>query len=685
MICICLGVLAGLMAATPAQSEETAAMQQVLERYRRILLQDRLPDTEEAAKHAAALGEDGTWPDLDYRDASRSGWHPGKHMGRVRAMALVSASGGVEPAAAADLAGAVDRALDHWLEKRYQAPNWWWNQIGVPRAMRDIVVLLGDRLSGPRRLAAIEVIGQHEVRGTGANLVWSTELAMHQACLQGDAASVARAAQRIWEEIEVGDAEGIQKDWSFYQHGARLQAFHYGRAYVDVVCKTAWQLQPTPWRIPAAKRDVVSNYILEGLQWMCRGVHTVPGTMDRQVSRQGSLRAADLRRLLPLWAEVHPARRAEVEVFLARQDGRGSPLVGYRHFPDADFTAFHHPAASIFLKLVSSRTLLSESINSENLKGVPYLGCGDHYVVSDGAEYGDLQPVWDWRRLPGLTLPDAPTEQQRQPYVGGLGDGRSGLTAMDHVRTGKDSELAVRKMWAFHGDAAVCLIGGWRTDGPVGAAATSVEQRRLRGPVRLAAGGEALSLDAPDGTSREAAWVLHDGVGYLPLGGGRLRVRVERASGSWHAINDQYENETVRESVVSIWLEHAKEPAAGGFAIVLDVDADRLAKLAERPAWRVLRNDRDVQHIRFDDSLEMAAFYAAGSASADGGDAGLRVDRPCLAMWSDESLWLCDPTHAGGRVRIATPGDSREVDLPVGGRTVRIAGGRGGVSGGLTP
>jgi hypothetical protein len=70
---------------------------------------------------------------------------------------------------------AIDGALGHWLEKRYQNPNWWHNAIGIPRLMQDIIVLLRRDLTREQFEQAMEVLGQHKVRGTGANLVWSAD------------------------------------------------------------------------------------------------------------------------------------------------------------------------------------------------------------------------------------------------------------------------------------------------------------------------------------------------------------------------------------------------------------------------------------------------------------------------------------------------------------------------------
>ncbi len=643
-------------------------MNRIVQRYRSFLVQSYKPSEDHAEQYAASLSKDGTWADIDYGSRHRAGWQPASHLTRVRVMAMRLAAGRQTGPETEALHQAIDRALDHWFAKRYQAPNWWWNEIGVPRAMRDIVVLLNNDLNGPRRQAAIEVIGQYRVSGTGANLVWTAELALHQGCLTGNAPQVAEAAKRIWNEVTIGQPEGIQNDYSFFQHHQRLQTFHYGHAFLDVVAKLAWQNRQTPWSIPADKRDILSRYILEGPQWMCQGIYTCPGTMDRASSRQNSLRSADLRTILSLWREVDPQRREAIDRFLARQNGQGEPLCGFKYFPDADFTAYHRPECSVFLKTISSRTRFTESINGENLKGAAYLNCSDHYVLRDGQEYFDLPPVWDYKRLPGLTLPAFDTDQQRCEFVGGLGDGQSGLTAMDYVRGGEKGALKVRKLWAFHGDLVVCLLAGWRVS-PASQVTTAIEQCRLRGNVQTAtADGHVKTLTKGKHQLGDVRWILHNGIGYIPLGHCLVNVSLGEATGSWHQINRQYPDEKVHEPVLRIEMQHDKAPKPTGFIIMLGANKASLEKLTSKPTWQILHNDDACQCIRFGKDLTMAGFYKGYR----GHDPSIAVSKPCLAMWSQTEMRLCDPTHKGEEVAVTWQGSPQKVRLPEAGRAAAV-------------
>lgn len=661
---------AGLLAAAAAAfGAEQSYGEKLIKDYRASMLAQKQPAIQ---KFVDAISKDGSWPDIDYKDKSMAAWKTLEHLNRVRAMALYLALQKQPQKEDAKIRQAIDLALDNWCSKRYKCPNWFFNEISVPRAMCDIIVLLGDDLKGDRRKAAIDAFAQLKMRATGANLMWSGELAFLYGCITGDNAKADEAARRIWEEVAVGRREGIQPDGSFYQHGSRLQTFHYGAGYLGTACKLAWQLRQTPWAMPKDKRDIISNYIIEGPQWMCRGNFTPPGTLDRASCRRGSLMGANLVGTLKLWREVHPERRKEFDAIMDRQEGKqAAPLTGYRHFPMGDFTAYHRPKGSFFLKTVSDRTGMTESINGENLKGVPFLNCGDHYVVQNGHEYHDTQPLWQWKYLPGLTTPTDDLKQKRTQFVGGIGNGQSGMTAMDYVREGSNGvALSVRKSWFFFEDTVLCLMCGSETGKVSGPVVSSLEQCRLRGPVLVRRTiSKAEELKPGNYDFNQVRWILHNNIGYVPLNMAGVSVFVGPRDGNWHSIAEQYPATNVKEDMLQILASHGDPAKPVGWAIVIDATAKDLDAVTQTPHWKVLRNDRGCQSVDFRNVLQMAAFFEAGKS---GGTPGVVVDNPCLAMCSADRLWIGDPTMRGSAVSVEWQQKKYSLKLPGGGRTEQL-------------
>lgn len=647
----------------------------ILERYRTILLEQPVLSADEIRAIQRQQSADGTWPDLDYKDKHPSGWKPKEHLDRMRSMtrALVNADHALYNNV--ELQKSVDRALDNWIEHRYKCTNWWWNDIGTRQHLRDVIILLDVRLARERRKLAIETMGNRKITGTGANLLWIAELSLHRRCLLDEEDQLDEPIEKIWAEIQTDAKEGIQPDWSFYQHGARAQTFGYGRSFFDMAVNTAWQLRGTKYEIPTEKREMISNYLLEGMQWMSRGQYTPAGTMDRAISRKTAKDAAVLVPLIERWLQVDKEHHVEIAKFLTHQKGAAKRPFGFRYFPYAEFAVFHRPAGSIFLKIISTRTKPTEPIIGENQLGVPYLHYGDHYVVQDGKEFTDLQPVFEWNHLPGLTVPEAKSNQERQEFAGGLGNGSSGMATMDYVRhvDGKKA-VALHKTWFFHDDMMICLMCERDDDKKMNKASdvsitTSIEQCRLQGTV--VADENATTKLVPLGETRleTSRWILHHKVGYFALDDSPMTVFSGAASGSWSSINTRYNDapNSVTDKVLRIQIPHINGKTPAGFAILLDADAKKLASLQANPLWKVLKNDHTCQALKFKDGTVMVAFYEAGAInlnSETAGDASFRVDQPSLVMSNQKEAWLCDPTGEGKKVTFEWNGKKQKVMLP---------------------
>lgn len=524
----------GASALTPAA--EASACQTIVSRYRQTLLDGKLPGSTLVKGRLATLDAQGRWPDINYQDQDPASWKTQEHLQRVLALSRALADPKSPLYGDKSVESAVMRALDLWIAHKYQARNWYFNQIGVPMLMRDIVVLLGDRLTGERKAGALAIWHQYGHLGPngGANTMWTAELALEYGAETGDSALIMTEAKVIGSEIKVTKGEGIQSDFSFHEHGARLQQFHYGGAFIADASRLAWELHGTPWALPEGAAQLLANTVLQGSQWMCRGTRTVPAPMDRAVSRV-NLMEAGLQSTARYLRAVVPQRTAEFDALIARQDGEGPSLVGFRAYPRSDFSVYQRPALGFFLKTVSNRTVTSEmGMNGENLKG-ENLSCGDHYLLRDGQEYYNLQPVWDWHLLPGITWADGAGTVQRRSFAGSVGDGAVGATAMDYAfgATG-GAALTAHKFWACDGDAVVCLISDLRTTGVSAPVRTALDQCRLRGSV-LVGGADGTVTTPAAGTyaPKVVRWIHHAGFAYLPLGGQPVSAATIDGAGHW--------------------------------------------------------------------------------------------------------------------------------------------------------
>jgi len=618
----------------------------VLARERAVMLSQAPPSAALVSHLCTTLAADGSWPDIDYTDQEVGNWKTSEHLHRVELLSLAFEKPGAPSCGDSAVASAVTLALDYWIAHRFKNLNWWHNEIGVPIMMRDIIVLLGDRLDGYRRVGALSILNQYgrAHAGNGANTVWEASLGLDYALLTHNDALAAEQSAIIAREIHISSGEGIQSDYSFHQHGPRLQQFHYGGSFLAFTSRLARELVGTAWAIPPDKVRLLVNMVLEGDQWMVRRQSTVPGTLDRAVSRPGSLHI-DLDGVLGDLVAAAPEFADALRAVSSRAHGKLPALTGFRSFPRSDFAAYHRPDFSFFVKTTSTRTKTTESINHENLKG-HLLGCGDSYLLRDGNEYMDMPPVWNWDLIPGITWAQGAGDIRHLQFAGSIGDDQGGATAMDYAFAGKPgAALTAGKFWACEGDTVVCLIGSLIAIGIDAPVRTALDNCLMRGPV-VACNKAGAVMNVPEGVheARPMRWIYHSGFLYIPLADLPISLQAGPQTGSWASINHGEPSTIVTRPVFLPVLEHGVAPAgqSSGYVVMSCSDASQAGQIAAHPTWRILRNDATCQAVAFADGAVMAAFYQPGKLAVDQTDI-VTMAKPCLYFRRGDKAMTFDP------------------------------------------
>ena len=648
------------------------------------------PSASHVRQYLQRLREDGTWPDVDYADRTRGGWATARHMYRVRDFAQAYAQPGHPFQGSPEVRDAVVRALRHWVEKDYRNSNWWYTRIGVPKAAAPALLLMGDAV--PADLAARvreQVLGRSEMGMTGQNKVWCAGIALVKGLLADDPALVRKARDAIFSELRITTAEGIQPDFSFHQHGPQQQWGNYGLSFAGDTIEWATMLRGTALALEEERLDILRRYVLDGLAWTVFSGRMDVSGCGRQIFR-GAQRSkgravlrclADLPRLVPSAADACKRTRA------ACAEGSPNTLVGHRHFWRSDIAIHRRPDWYASVKMSSTRVVGAETCNSENMRGL-HLGDGVLYVLRRGDEYADLFPVWNWRRLPGTTcrqgdeslVPSGKRCRGKSDFVGGVGDGRRGLSAMVYRRGG----LTARKAWAFLDDRVVCW-GAIASDENV-PVVTTVNQCALRGPVTVAAEGTPKRFEKGSEGVEGPAWVHHDGVGYVVQRGDRIAVTAETQTGNWHRVHHRYGKEDVSRDVFTLAIDHGTRPKAAAYAytILAGAEAKQTASAAADPAVETVMPSAGIQAVTAEKGrVVLAVFFEPGRLEwGDGG--ALAADVPCLVLLDASStkprLFVADPTYKRKAVTLAwslpaggAPGSKAErtgetrIDLPAGG------------------
>lgn len=676
-----LMLLTLLAAIPPARGADEGAMQTVKERMRSAIL-PRQPAaikdlSASARKDLDTLSPDGSWPDIQYDNGTRSVWQAAQHLYRLHLMAR--AWGTPDQPLYHDAAlkkGAVS-ALDFWLKHDYQNPNWWWNEIGGPQLIGEAMLLMEPELSKEQMAKGMVIMARSKSRaGMGQNTVWLSGNTIIRGLLENNAEVVSDAFHTIFGEVHmaVPPAEGIQPDNSFHQHGDQLYNGGYGLAFGNDVARYISFAWGTPWQIPADKMAVFTNYMLDGQQWMIRGRIMDYSTVGREITRNGKVAVTNSWTLGPispagaaygilnaveLLAQLPVPRRKEFQEFAARLRGTpgAPPLIGNRMFWKSDYMAHHRAGFFTSDKMLSKRMMSGEVVNDEGRKSF-HLSDGATFIYRTGEEYFNIFPVWDWNKIPGTTAEIWDPMPTRNPqirggsgFVGGVSDGLYGMAAMHLVRDALDAKKAV-----FYFDDGFVALGAGITDTSDFPIVTSVNQALLKGDVRADGVDGALAKGRHDVSS--ARWILHDGVGYVFSPGQKVALTNGPQSGSWRDFGTSSPAEPQSLDVFNLWIEHGSKPdgATYEYTVLPGSTAKSLSEYVMHPPVTVISNTPDLQAVVHQDAAVMAAFYKPGSLELR--DWTMRVDKPCLMLIRDNDgdveIAVSNPENAPLDVTVST-------------------------------
>lgn len=541
------------------------------------------------------------WGDLPMR-GPKEGNISGSYQ-RVLLVATAWATTGTaqsgDPDVAATLAAWYRHLSAHWYNLTVpKAGNWWFWEIGIPRTLGDLSVLVDGLLEQTDRDAAMAAVRRFTPnpnwRGTGTSLAETggnradkalacllrgiTSRSEADMVLARDALSdvVRGGANSLFRHVTSGN--GFYADGSYVDHSYLPYVGTYGNVALAGVARSLMLLAASPWDVT----DPAVSVILDAPErafspfiWNGRMLETVRG---RAVSREREhdfhdgfatansllLLSAGLgepfrgtyRALAKGWLErcsVPHAATAGIgdasRALALLADGAvvAEPeAVGHRSF-GAQERMVHRGAGWAYTVATSSKRIgRYEWGNNENNLGW-HQGDGAAYLYVDGDQgqfADDYWPTVDPYRLPGTTASLTP----RPSGASGAGTGipRASNTWAGGVAlagrwgtAGMDlvnslGDVSAKKSWFLLDDLVLAIGSDVHATAD---AETTVENRAFAvdADVRLTIDGTPVSGPV---TVEAPRWAHVEGVaGYVFLGAQQVRAQVAERSGSWFDVN----------------------------------------------------------------------------------------------------------------------------------------------------
>lgn len=390
-------------------------MEKILENIKTLFWKNRISTkaTRKKASWEETLIREGKYAyfsDINYECQDIAIWDTLNHLYRMQEKLC---SVGVEFLKDGVLIEDMCAALNFWVEKDFQNPNWWFNQIGTVNTLSTLVIMLWEYLTDEQVLRANAIIRRGSaaavpdiLKWTGANLIWGIRNTVHHAVLTGDKKLMKLAAERTAQEISIAEglAEGIKPDMSFYQHGAVLYSCGYGRSFTCDTAQLIVIFSGSEFAINAEKTALFEKFLLEGQRYMMRGAAVDFQTVGREIARPDALSSSAFLSTLDLIIELGEFKRTnELKAYRDSLAGKTESFSSTKYFPYSYFLSHNTREFHISVKGYHTNYKGSEWGLRENRLGYN-LNCGGVTAfMASGREYLNLNPLIDFSAIPGTT------------------------------------------------------------------------------------------------------------------------------------------------------------------------------------------------------------------------------------------------------------------------------------------
>ncbi len=582
-----------------------------------------IPDTEVERLLSEYDWDKGCWNDIDYTAQDRGSWPSTLHVTRMYSLAKLYKSEGNKWHGSEKISRLLHSAMAWWFANMPVCPNWWHNDIGVPKKMTTVMIMIRDELGKEEIEGGLKVLKRSKFGRTGQNKVWLAGNNLMKGLLIDDPALVKQARDYIAEEIYITEDEGIQEDWSFHQHGPQIQFGNYGLTYADVLSFWLRVLKDSEYAFSEEQTAIVSNLLKEGI---CRSLWK--GIMDPNFcGRQNFINGGPGKAFAVAVAAQNMAAALDGEdsSFFTRvaeenlqPELYSNTITGSSYYWRSDCGIWRRPDWYASIRMQSERTIGFEFTNKENTLA-NFSADGALLLLQDGKEFENIFAYWDWRKIPGVTAYDdgepikcddsVEAKQNNSPHVGGVSGKNAMAATMELERDG----LHALKSVFFFNDCIVNLgTDIFHSSPDFQSVTTTIDQMHLKGEVKM-------------GTN----WAHHNNRGYISLNGAEMRITQEVQKGKWDAIDPAFHEKWDEGEVFKAWFEHPVEsmntasgsfsPASYAYALLPCRSASQTSSIAKgiskgsrKASIKVLRNDRACQAVMHE-KIVAAVFHVAGN------------------------------------------------------------------------
>lgn len=600
----------------------------------------------------------GSWSDINYTIVSpQPGFETNVHFTRIEALAIAFTQPGIYYHSPAVM-NEINKGLAYYHNNLTainlatgSGGNGWFEWIGYPQDICAAIMLVRDDMD-----STVESYTMNYLKSladssylttdwnTGQNLSWVNDWEIEVGCIQKDSAMIAKvvAAEATLMNTTTGTNDGLKVDYAYFQHFMNYNGGYSSWIVSDILNYPVY-IKGTTFNA-SFPITTIGDYILNGEYWFQFHNYADLVPQGREFSSPGMVGYVGGTTLNTM-STLDPSRASQYQAYLNHEYNNANySQPGTKHYFTSDIMVHRDSTSYMSVKIPTIRNELFEIGNYQNLKGYN-MGYGFTQLLTVDSEYYNIEPVWDWTRLPGTTTKlglldtnsTAKTGGFYRPYGtntfgGGVSDSTYGVMAF----TSTDNTVTATKSYFFLGNAMVCLGSGIAST-YTGHTVTSVDQSNLSGSVVLNNNGTQSTFSGPPTTyTNTLQWVQHNNIGYyFPSQTAKIIVDTTTQTGNWYNINHG-SNTNLSKNVFSVYFDHGIQPTTASYQyIVVPNVADTMASwVATNNPYTILKNTTNIQCVK-NSSLNLygIVFYAAGSDTLDN-NLIVSVNKPAIVMVS---------------------------------------------------
>lgn len=674
-----------------------------IEIIRSRMIRDLYDNNADPSECLANLNDDGSFSNIDYYTEKKDTWHPAEHLDKILVMEKAAYSPENKFYGNKELTESINKAIKFWMDKDFYCDwNGWWNNLGTGPKIADILLFPNDGLEEKyigaltKKLFSITCfdegkkrnVKEREINSTGGNLTDSVNHSLKYAVLTNDGSAIMFLTHLIENELRPfpsvkfyknrWDSEGIKADMSFWQHFELLYLGGYGEVFLNGMNKYIGYTSCTQFAVSDEKLNFYQDFILDGIQFGARGNISDINASGRSIVRKKENDECLTKSIITACETLinsngNLSRKDELENLISSRSGKtDNGADGHRYFWCSDYQVYNATNYMASVRSASKRTKNSEALNGENVLG-HYLGSGATMYYTDGNDYRNIFPVWDWNKIPGTTsaqgiLPIGGDETYirmgKTRFVGGVSNGKIGMSCLDY----NDNGVKAKKAWFMFNEGVVC-IGADISSNSKYDIFTCMNQTLSKDDFAICENSQIMLFKSYDNTGN-FDWVYNNKIGYITSS--PVSVKVDIRTGDRKSISDRLDSEMNTEKVFEIGISHLIKPkhASYDYTVLMNTTVDELNEYCLNPKIKTIRNTNKVQAVWNENSnTAMGVFWKKGPLTLPNGDT-ISVNRGCTLILEKENdsykIDISNPLQNGRDITVSVNGNKWRVSFKKG-------------------